>query len=446
MRLLGTRHLPLAMLVLALSVGCTQRDGVLGRLGGWQSPDGGQVAGTCSDSPVVTLQKQPTCTGRLAASRFSSALCVCNDLRLANSLKTDGFDSSQGPYKANSSNRGGAAVGVNRNYVQVGGATDVAGSFTIAGASPLQFVGSLLVRGDLWVGADVSVAGTATVFRDAWITGNLTVLGALLVSRQLTHMGTVSAPLKVAPIDHQETVAVSPPCACGASDLLDTAGLVSNARAENDNASTGVKPDVLAAISGGREWTLPCGRIYLSQIAGTGDVIIHVNGPSALFVDGAIALNGSLTFQLAPAAEIDVFVRQDVAVQGPLTMAYQDRPAAGRIAVAGAAPIALVSPFVGNLYAPKALVTTTGDIEIWGAVFANGFQGTASATVIFDREIVTVGENCTAPLPPAGICRQCEWCYGGMACVGGVCSPCHTDSDCCGQGVCSNGSCGPLVQ
>jgi hypothetical protein len=207
-----------------------------------------------------------------------------------------------------------------------------------------------------------------------------------------------------------------------------------------------MSPDALAAIAGDQDWNLPCGRIYLSQIVGAGNVVVHVNAPSALFIDGSIDLKGSLTFQPASGAELDVFVKQDLYVQGPLALAYEYRPAAGRIAVGGSQPIPLATPFVGNLYAPLARVTAPTGILVFGAIFASDFQGSSTATFAFDRSVVNVGTNCSASQPPPGLCTPCEWCTGGTACVGGVCTLCQNDSDCCGQSACENHTCVPLIQ
>jgi hypothetical protein len=343
-------------------------------------------------------------------------------------------------------NNSGAAVGINGTYLSTASAVDVAGSLTVAGPTALQFLGNLLVRGDLHMGGNVTVTGLASVTRNAWLAGNFTGLGIFTVGGRLVHAGGVSATLLTPPPggNQQQAVLVSPPCPCEPSQLLDVAGLVANAKSTNDNSR--LSPDFLASISGNRDWAMPCGRIYLSQIAGAGDVLVHVNGTSALFIDGSIDLKGSLTFQPAGGAELDVFVKQDLSVQGTLSLADQDRPAAGRISVGGSQPIALTTPFVGNLYAPRARVTASTALEVWGAIFASDFQGSSSANFYFDRDIVAVGTNCKAPLPPAGLCTQCEWCSGGTACVDGLCNLCGSDSDCCGQSACESGSCVPLVR
>lgn len=438
----------LALLLACWMMACSQSDGVLGRMGEGDDTEGGDPAAqACTrTSPVVTLQSHRTCTGRLAASRFSSALCLCNNLQSTNGLTTRGFASGQGPYQEGLAANSGAPVGVNGTCVSLTGKTDIAGSFSVAGSQAQQFLGSLMVWGDLRIGGNLSVAGATTVARDAWFAGDFVGFGPLVVAADLHHAGSVSAlPLPLAGSNVQESITPQTPCACDTDDMLDIAGLVNAAKGDNDNKIFGVQPDVLANVTAPREWTLPCGRVYLSQISGVGDLIIHFSGSSALFVDGSINLQGKLTFLPTAGAELDVFVKDTLAVQGSVALADNTRPAAGRISVAGSQTITLDTPFIGNLYAPKAQVKTAGPLEIWGSLFASDLQADAAVSFIFDRDIAAVGIDCTAPLPPAGLCTQCGWCYGGNACIRGVCTPCTKDSECCGQAVCSDGRCAPLV-
>jgi hypothetical protein len=438
-----------ALLLACWTAGCTQSDGVLGRMANHDEirEDGSAPQACARTSPEVTLQGHGTCTGRLAASRFSSALCVCNNVQSTGGLITRGFASGQGPYQEGLAANSGAPVGVNGTCTSLIGASDIGGSFSVAGSQAQQFVGSLMVWGDLRIGGNLQVMGPTTVARDAWLAGDFAGLGPLVVTSALHHASpNVSALVLLAGSNQQESVTVQPPCACGASDILDIAGLVNAAKTDNDNKSFGVRTDVLASLTGPKEWTLPCGRIYLSQITGPGDLLIHVSGSSALFIDGSINLQGKLTFLPTAGAELDVFVKDNLAVPGPIALADNTRPAAGRISVGGSQAITLSSPFVGNLYAPKAPVKTAGSaIEVWGSLFVYDFQGGASLSVVFDRDIAKVGTDCTAPLPPTGLCTQCGWCYDGTACIRGVCTACTKDSDCCGQAVCSDGQCAPLV-
>jgi hypothetical protein len=174
--------------------------------------------------------------------------------------------------------------------------------------------------------------------------------------------------------------------------------------------------------------------------------VIHVSGLSALFVDGSIDLSGALAFDLAPGAEVDVFVKQNVYIRGIVSLAKQERPAAGRLWVAGSEPINLVGTWVGNLYAPHASVQATVGVVAWGSIVASEMVGGAFASFIYDRAVVDSGGNCDAPRPTKNLCTTCGSCSGGTACVAGACGPCRTDSDCCGLSVCANGKCAPLVE
>jgi hypothetical protein len=113
--------------------------------------------------------------------------------------------------------------------------------------------------------------------------------------------------------------------------------------------------------------------------------------------------------------------------------------------VGGRKDIVVQSPWIGNLYAPRARVLALKALEVWGSVFCAEFESAADASIVFDRAIYTVGSSCEAARPPAGFCSQCGFCSAGTACVDGECGPCRTDGDCCSQNICANGSCVPLV-
>jgi hypothetical protein len=462
MRLLADKPLVrcahLCLLLVMGASACSVSDGVLGIIAGGDglpvtsdggiTSDGGVSVATCPlTSPRVTIATHDTCSGRLAASRFSNALCTCGNLQLSNSLSTHGFDSRQGPYQVGQPDDSGAAVGVNGNYSLLAGATTVGGSFSIAGGGDLQLVGQLQSRGDFYCAGNILVAGPATVSRNAWLGGNFSGLGALTVDGDCHHVGLLTAlPVSVAGTNQRQPVIVAKPCPCAPSDLLDISALVDAAKVKNDNDSFGLPGDRLASVAGADQWTLSCGRIYLSQISGVGNLVIHVTGMVALFIDGSINLVGSLSFDVASGAEIDVFVKGDLNVQGALSLASKDRPAAGRLWVGGKNAITLPSPWIGNLYAPQAHVSATVGLEVWGSIFVGDFAGGAYASFIFDRAVLAAGTNCEAPRPPAGVCNQCQWCSGGAACVAESCGPCQTDGDCCSLSSCSNGSCVPLLE
>jgi hypothetical protein len=438
----GVASAILALLV-AMEAACTVRDGELGRQRGGPDADAG-APGCGLTSPTVQIGGRSLCAGRLAGATFTNTLCSCGNLELGESLQTHGFDARQGPFQAGAPDDGGASVGINGSYLPRAGTTLIAGSLAIAGAADLMLTGNLNVRGDFWAAGNVVSVGAAAVARNAWLGGNFLGVGPLTVKGTVHHAGSVVAVPLTAGADRMGPVTVPAPCPCGPDQLLDVAAIVDGGRLDNDNASLGLSPDAFAAVLGVSNWTLPCGRAYLSRIGGIASLTIHVTGRSVVFIDGSVDLTGALLFDVAPGAEVDVFVKNDVTVRGGLALANKDRPAAGRLWVGGSQPITLLSPWVGNLYAPRAQVVAHVGLESWGSIFAGGFSGDVLASFTFDRSIVDSGAACGAD-QPAAPCRQCGDCSGGTACVAGMCTACASDADCCSLSVCANGRCAPLL-
>jgi hypothetical protein len=421
---------------------CKVSDGELGR----RRPFDGGGTGCELASPVVHVQGHPTCTGRLASSFLSNALCTCGNVQVPSLLVTRGFDSGQGPFQENKRDQGGASVGVNGSYLSsLAQGANIGGSFSMAAMNDLTVVGSLVVRGDLWAAGNVTVLGAIVVARNAWFGGSCGGVGGLTVAGALHHGGTISGVLALSSSDQPGAVVVPKPCPCEPGDLLDIGGIVEAARLDNDNASLGISPDQYASMTGSATWSLSCGRAYLSGIGGGGSLTVRVTGRSAIFVDGSIGAMGDLHFDVAPGAEIDVFVKGNVAALGRLVLANKDRPSAGRLWVGGSQPITLVGPWVGNLYAPHADVTAHVALDVWGSIFADNFSSDLSTTFVFDRSIIETGGTCEAPQPSDGECRTCGVCSGGSACVSGTCGPCLADTDCCGLSTCANGTCAPWL-
>jgi hypothetical protein len=467
-----TTRTPRALAVALTLVGaaCGIDDGVLGGLardptsmavGGADDGSAGSGAGASSvgakgqctiPGPLVTIEsgsgtgQYDACTGRIAATYFLNALCSCGRAQFGNFLQTRGFDSSRGPYQPDQADDSGASVGINGPYVLSAGQTDVGGSLSLASAESAELVGSLQVRGDLRATGNVTVAGTATVARNVWLAGNFVGLGPLSVGGIIHHQGSVLALPLSAQSDVQEAVSVPEPCPCQPGELLDVPALIGRARVDNDNAKANLQANALGAVAGSRSVTLPCGRYYLDRIRGAGNVVLQVTGAVALFVGASLDLIGNLEVQLSPGAEIDVFLGQDLRVTGRLALSRMERPAAGRLYLAGSADVVLNSPFIGNLYAPAARVSSVGALEVWGSLVAGEFASSSSASFVYDRAVLTAGSACNTPAPPAGSCGRCGWCSGGTACVEGVCGACYVDEDCCSQSVCSNGSCVALVE
>jgi hypothetical protein len=408
-------------------------------------------AGFCSGSgPVVELPlpspetPRESCAGGVAERVFTYALCTCEDLSLAGFLQTRSRDSGR---PGEDSVAAGAAVGLNRDY-RSGSYTDVGGSFTVAGTEgPLALAGFLDVRGDASIASSMESAGYVSVARDAYVAGDIRLAGLLTVGRNL-HQPPGRALAAVPFVSGRrvsEPVTVAPPCDCPASPIVDVPALTEGARTDNDNASIGLDPRALEAVVGDVEQTLPCGRYHLTSIGGLGRVRLAIRGRVALFVSGDVQTVGALELDLAPDAEIDVFVAGTIRGVGWGRFGGGDRPAAVRVYVGGAEDITLVGAesFVANLYAPRARVLTDGAMFVEGAIFARAVEARGSLTVHYDRAIHRAGDDC--PDVPPGLCEVCDGSCGSEACVDGECGRCRSDADCCAPSVCLEGSCQSLL-
>ena len=176
-----------------------------------------------------------------------------------------------------------------------------------------------------------------------------------------------------------------------------TARKSETARSHAHDAAIGLQPDALAAASGDQTLTLPCGRYYLTgvQIDG-GGLRVRAEGRVALFIAGNVTIDGDLTVEVAPDAELDLFVGGALNLPGLVTLGDPARPRALRVYVASAGTLALSggSTIAGNLYAPAADLASSAAVEIFGAVLVNHWNLSAPAAVHYDRAIATAGDSC----------------------------------------------------
>lgn len=426
------------------TAGGSGKNGTAGT-GGTGDKGGASSSDICSGKgPIVTIPgptssgSYQTCTGRIAETHFVNALCTCKNASITGYLRTRAFDSST----AMTADLGGS-VGINQTYLNSAGFTDVGGSFSIAGHDSLTLAGYVKTGGDFRVQGSAKVAGYTNVGRNLWLGDGYTDLGPVTVAGDLHGAGAILAiPMLVSGRTYQETVTVTPPCPCEDKDILDVAAMVADAKVHNDNATGGVISTMFKTLIGYATATLPCGKFYIEGIGGIGDVIFNVTGRAALFVDGSINNIGNLEFRLAPGAEIDVFIRDNLAITGRATFGQKDRPAASRVYVGGDGDVMLVGDgeFVGNLYAPRSLVQAVGYGAFLGSLFARDFVCPGFADFSYDLAIKRAGDPC-GTTPPPSTCTKCGTCADGTACVGGKCGACRNDSDCCSQLICSDGKC-----
>jgi hypothetical protein len=353
----------------------------------------GEDTGLVSDEPLVG----GACAGAVAESTFASALCSCEDTNVAGYLRTRSHreDDDAGDLLAN--------VGVNRDYLTTGYA-NVGGSFTVAGPRDVLFGGLLSAGQDLLLQPAADVAGVVDVGRDAWLNDDVRAFGRVAISRDLYVDGGAGfrgiALVDVGGERHTQDVAITTPCACGSGEIIDVAALVDEAREQNDNAAIGLDADELNALVGiGTALTLPGGRYYVNQIGGIGGINLKVTGKTALFIGDDLLATGAFRIELAPDAEIDIFVRDNVLITGAALFGDRERPAATRVYVGGTGDVTVAgyAAFVGNLYAPTANILVGGVGQIYGSLFGKNINAAGFLSVGYDEAIQTTGKDC----PPA---------------------------------------------
>jgi hypothetical protein len=384
------------------------------------------------------------CSGRIAQTAFRYALCTCDSLSTADMLVTDSFSSSSGPYAP-----GGVSGAVGTNgAVTVNGTMKVWGSLWVGGAAGVS-VSNLTVATDLRDEGVLDGKATITVGHDALVGGDvtsvdLTVAGTLTLPVAATLM--VTGTDAVAAVT-RAAVAVAPPCACDAADIVDIAGYVDAQRAFNHDADIGLDPGTFATLATDQSLTLPCGRFYLTNVGGQGtaSLTLTATGRTALFVGGDVSLRGGLDVELAPGAELDLFVGGMLIVDGPLNLGAPTQPSRLRVYVGSSLQLGQPGVIGGNLYAPTGVLAVGGGVDAYGSVFVKHLQTAGPFSVHYDTDVLRAAARCPVGGGEATACRTCNDC-GNQACVGGVCGACATDADCCAPLACAAGVCVPITR
>jgi len=326
------------------------------------------------------------CTGTIAVRTFVRALCTCEAYVASTPLVTDSYDSAAGPYMP-----GGTTgdVGID-DLLQASAQLQIGGAFVIAGAAGAALLADLHVAHDLAVGGHLGSGIAVTAGGDAQIAGNidlasLTVAGTLTVPSSSTIAGTVTASSTV-----RAPVTVTPPCACGASDLVDIPMFVSDHATDNQDALINLSPDRLTGYQGDQTLDLPCGIYYLGPVNGNGALTLRITGRVALLVSGDMALSAPFTVELATDdAELDLMVSGLLSSNQAMTIGRADHPSRTRVYIGGTGTIDLSgdSSIASNIYAPRAAIALSGTTTIYGSLFVRRLDQAAPVTIHYDVDI-----------------------------------------------------------
>jgi hypothetical protein len=385
---------------------------------------------------------EETCAGWTARRAFSHAICSCGDLEVAAVLASNALDSSTG---AEEDERSGASVGVNGDY---GGGeyVRVGGSLTVLGTAPVESRGGIDVAGDLRLVAPATASGPIFVGRDAWLLGTTSSASLATVGRNL-HLGpngSLGTPAVVAGETVRGPFELPPACACADDELIDIAGIVGQGMTLNDNGRLGVSLDALRDVVSPTQITLSCGRFAFGEISGDAAIELRISGRVLLFVDGDVAAGRRFSLELEPGAALDWFISGSLSMSPESLIGDNTRLGAVRIYVLGADTIALpgTARFSANLYAPRAPLTVGLLGSVYGAAFGATITSQGPLLARYDRSVLRADDDCG--LSPPTRCNACDQCSTGKACVGGVCTACVTDADCCFPLACEAGACQPL--
>lgn len=413
------RSLPVLLGLVALfawPLACTSRDVVAirgGDAGADASSDAGFDSGfdagldpvTNCPGPVTLPGSATPCSAAFAAQSFPYGVCSCvTGINSSVDFEVDAFDSRIAPHSAANANLGGS-IG-NNGASQISGTFRATGDFhtwgpaglTLTGAANVHIDGSLVVRAPF---VDDAMGSTTTVLGDVTVggalqLGTLEVFGVLhrpigsndsLVTNLILHAGRMEGS-----VDPQR------PCPCPTVAGSPYTTMVTAASTMNENAAIGLAMTALAATATPTTLTLPCGRYYLTAIAGTSTATLHATGHAAVFVAGDVDVS-TLVVSLDPGASLDLFVDGDLRPDASWQLGDATRPSAFRLYVGGSGTIVLPtgSWLAGLFAAPQATVSSSAPITIHGAVEGWSLDASASFHVHEDLARAGLPSTCSAP-------------------------------------------------
>ncbi|HEY4221125.1 MAG TPA: hypothetical protein VGO62_07275, partial [Myxococcota bacterium] len=446
---------------------CVDTDSDNANCGGCGAPCSGTqgcAAGACVDTVPLTpvgscdgdivvpggAGGSNVCTGDLAQVSFTFGLCSCDQVGVSSPIQIDGFDSLTGPYVAGG---GGGALGAN-GQVATSALIDVTGTLWSASTSGLQVSAPVNAGGELHVNGAIASNSSVAVTDDAFVNGTIVAGGGMSVGGTLfVPSGTDTSAVTAGSVQ-QGTVAVPPPCACDAGDIVPVAAIVESIRANNDDALVGLDPAVLSHTDAPSRIDLECGSYFFDDVSTSKAITIVAHGKVAIAIGGDIGTSAPLVFAVDPSGELDVFVEGTIGTSSRVSFGSPAFPALTRVYVGDPNGIGLSSSLdVGGFLYVVGRVGTSGDKEIFGGLFAGEYNSSGATTIHYDTAILDAGNTCTGhgigdegegegagEGEGEGACTSCRDC-GNQACVDGTCGACSTSADCCSPLICADGTC-----
>jgi hypothetical protein len=407
------------------------------------NPPGGGCAGGGPPITVTEGDAGSTCTGVIAQTVFTWALCSCSDVTVSQTFLTDAYDSTQGPYQAPPHQLGGG-VGLN-GMLDVSAGADIYGTLWasstggITGSSPTTVYQNLHCGGLLDTSTSFGVTDNAYIAGD--VNGNVSVGKTLFQPASGTRSANVTYGTLVS-----TAVPVPPPC-CSPSDQVPVTSIVAGAAGNNDDAAAGFSDTLLANGSTVGRLDLPCGNYYFTEINPSVPLTIVAHGHTAIYVQGDLSASNPVDITLDPGMTLDVFIAGTINISQTLTLGNPSYPALMRVYVGTTGPLAFsqTANIAADFYAMYSNPVRWSQVAtVYGSVYVGGFAASQVTSIHYDLASLTTGQECP-PLfqPDAGpppMCQSCTDC-GNQACVNGTCGSCTSSDQCCAPLSCENGKC-----
>src|SRR5262249_32409366 len=136
----------------------------------------------------------------------------------------------------------------------------------------------------------------------------------------------------------------------------------------------------------------------------SGATAIVAHGNVALYIDGNINAQSSLSITLDATSVLDIFVSGTITSGSNFSLGNANYPALTRLYIGGTGTLELSSTPVtaGNTYAPNAKVLWTSETDMYGSIFAGDFEVQSRLNLHHDEGVVHAGDKCPPPRRPPG--------------------------------------------
>jgi hypothetical protein len=407
---------------------------------------GTTASGACAGGgpPIVVTEGDAgtACTGGIAQTLFTWALCSCTDVTVSQSFLTDSYDSSKGPYQAPPYQLGGG-VGLD-GMMTVSAGANIYGTLWASSSSGTVASTPTNVYQDLHSGGSVGTSTSFSVSDDAYVNGNIGGNVSIGMTLYQPTSNTRAANVTYGALV-SGSVSVPPPC-CGPSDQVPVTAIVAGVAGANDDATAGFADTVLAKGSTVQRLDLPCGNYYFTEIRPDRPLTIVAHGHTAIYVQGDVSSSNPLEITLDPGMTLDVFIAGTIDVSQVVTLGNPNYPALMRVYVGttGSLVFSQVAKIAADFYAMYAHPVSWSQVAtVYGSVYVGDFIASQATAIHYDRAALSAGQPC--PSPPAADggtppCQSCSDC-GNQACVQGACGSCTDSAQCCAPLQCQNGTC-----